>query len=62
MTKPLSQVEISKRLNAAIERLGMPFDEERASKAPIGLLVPEVEKLIKEAVRAEKSRQRTYSE
>jgi hypothetical protein len=47
-------IEIAKRLDAAIERAGLPSDRERAAKSVTHLLVPEVQKIVQEEVRAAK--------
>ncbi|MGA7791826.1 MAG: hypothetical protein WCA19_02230 [Candidatus Acidiferrales bacterium] len=49
------RLEISKRLDGAIERAGLPFDRERAAKSVTHLLVPEVLKIVQEEIRATKA-------
>jgi hypothetical protein len=50
--------EIKDRLNAAIDRVTMAMgpERERMARYVIGLLVPEVKKLIQEALREERRR------
>jgi hypothetical protein len=47
-------LEIAKRLDAAIERAGLPSDRERAVKSVTHLLVAEVLKIVREEVSAAK--------
>lgn len=46
--------EIKDRLNAAIDRISLSHERERMARYVIGLLVPEVKKLIQEALREER--------
>jgi hypothetical protein len=48
--------EIKDRLNAAIDRVTMSQERERMARYVIGLLIPEVKKLIQEALREERGR------
>jgi hypothetical protein len=48
--------EIKDRLNGAIDRVTMSPERERMARYVIGLLIPEVKKLIQEALREERRR------
>jgi len=54
----IREVEIRKRLNAAIDRAALGSDREKVARYTVGLLVPEVEKLIRQALREAKSKDR----
>jgi len=56
------KLEIQTRLTGAIERMGLSKDQERATKSALPLFVPEVVKIVEDAVRAEKSRKRAIAE
>jgi hypothetical protein len=43
--------EIKKRLNGAIDRVGMDPDRERMARYVVNILTPEVKKIVKEETR-----------
>jgi hypothetical protein len=50
----ISAVQVKKRLDGAIERMGLSLDRERAAKSAANSIVPEVLKIIAEEVREAK--------
>jgi hypothetical protein len=48
--------EIRARLHGAVDRVGLGPDRERVARYVVGLLVPEVSKLLREALREERSK------
>jgi hypothetical protein len=45
--------EIKDRLNGVIDRLGLPLERERLARYTIDRLMPEISKMIHEAIREE---------
>lgn len=60
--KPGGKLDITERLNTAIECLGLSIEEERLVKSKVRLLIPKIRKIIIEAVRAEKQKPRSFAE
>ena len=54
--------EIRARLHAAIDRVGLETVRERMARYVVGLLVPEVKKLLKEEERSLKQKEKTLAE
>jgi hypothetical protein len=56
MGPTISEMEIEKRLNAAIDRLGLGTDRERVARSLVPLFLKEVKTIIMEQVRRERKR------
>jgi hypothetical protein len=54
--------EIRARLHGAVDRVGLGPDRERVARYVVGLLVPEVKKLLKEEERSLKQKEKTLAE
>ena len=54
----IRDVEIRKRLNAAIDRAGLGSDREKVARYTVGLLVREVLRIVKEELRNQRAKGR----